>query len=490
MNKVTLLGTDIRCDLRNIQGVYAKKYSAGSLLAHEEKYILDSFKLLFEDTRRYFGSDLLMYDAYYLRHDERINNICEKLQKKSESYSGLVKKFNSEYAEWINKAKQQTEKEPLSIVSISHELIANNKKTGLCLFKTGHNKRVNSAPADCEFFNLDNVLEASAKRKFSLQEIFRETSKRINDNAFNSLCSKFGWGNQKKNGIARTILLYDTLLKGKNNGFVYFIRPRIAHGKYNGTLVVMLKRQLTELEFNMLSSFLNEILCETAIAKFVSETEFKTRENTAEELGDFLWGGDRSNKGKKSPTKETIELQNNLKSTLKKCLADSVLMDNINSDALLWVNNFIAFINNHIDDNTHTLTPDFSNHQFKHEHRHINILEDEILREKFVRLFKVRKVVTLLCKLRDENKLSFTKEAASFKMKLPWFVLIAICDRTCNKMKPLSPNTYKKFISAVGLQQRKKGEMYFVTYKSPYISKEEQKWIDIQVEGWKLPAAN
>lgn len=487
MNKI-LLGTETRCELRNIQSQYAKKYSEGSLLVHEEKYILESFRLLFEDVQKYFGSDLLMYDAYYLQHDERINNICEKLQKGSKPYSNLVKTFNHNYPEWINKAKQQTEKQPFSIISISHELIANNKKTGLCLFKTNQkNVKANQIPVDCEFFNLDNVLTQSEKDEATLQEIFKATAKGIQGKTFQSLCNALDWKTKKHNGIARTILLYNALLKGKPNACVYFIRPRIAHGKYNGTLVLMLKRELSELEFNLLSSFLNELLCETAIAKFVNETKVKTREDTAKELGDFLWGGDANNRG---TSQETVELQNNLKAALKKVLTDATLMDSINSEALQWVNNFVLFIDNHIEDKTHTINPDFSNHQFNKEHRTSDILNDGTLKEKYVKLVKVRKVVTLLSKLRDENKLSFNKELAGFKVELPWFVLIAVNDRTCNKAKPFALSTYKKMISSIGLQQKKKGEMYFVTCNFPYISNEEQEWIEQQVKNWKQPSAN
>jgi hypothetical protein len=100
MSKV-LLGTNTRCKLQNIQGTYAKKYSNGQLLEHEETYILDSFKFLFDDVKDFFGKDLIMFDAYYLTQTcaEQINNICIQLTKQNKSYSKLVAGFNPQYPE-------------------------------------------------------------------------------------------------------------------------------------------------------------------------------------------------------------------------------------------------------------------------------------------------------------------------------------------------------------------------------------------------------
>lgn len=126
-----LITSPTRCKLKDLQSEYSAKYTAEEFLYHEESYILDSFLLLFEDIKKYFGKSLLMLDGYYLTEEEAegkskkiIKSIHTRFANKCSDYKNLSTKFNQEYSTILSKVKAVAKSEPTKIISISHELMA------------------------------------------------------------------------------------------------------------------------------------------------------------------------------------------------------------------------------------------------------------------------------------------------------------------------------------------------------------------------------
>lgn len=419
----SLINSSTRCKLKDLQTEYSKKYTAEEFLHHEESYILDSFQLLFEDVKGFFGKSLLMLDGYYLSDDKSIKSINIRLANRCAEYKKLSAKFHKEYSTILQKVKEEAKQDPNQIISISHELIKHNRRTGVCILKRGKNSTKPSLPLDCHFVDLVK-LGFIDKDKGNIPEyLFTKKYKSVSfEEEYTSLIKSLSVDKSKHQGLARTMELYHHLLKDSQNCYVYFIRPRTIHNDnvYNGTLVLFVDKVLPENEFNLLASFLNDILCETAIARLVYKAELKLKSELSCKTGLVFWGDeDVSNE-------LNTAVKTNLSVSLRDLVNDKTLNEEVNQMAIKAKDEFINYIKSSFTTASSRLSERAKVTNFFHKEIIKLPYTEDSFKEKFKQSVVVRRALLLLTYLRNKNEIldsPASLEQKKYLQYLPYFVL-------------------------------------------------------------------
>ena len=260
-----LITSETRSKIKEVQRQF---FVSNLILRCEKEYLDKSFEVLFADICEYFQSNLILFDAFSLNNNHEIINIGESLYNKNSVYKFLIDQFNPLYHKTITELLKHS-REDSSFVSISNELIQKNKESAVCLFGNAENK-IEIQQIDCLNVNLSNVLLSSDinfSKPMTSADILELSEEVIVDDELNNFCSSFRISEDKNYGLRNTIVLYKSYLNRYDKIYAYFIRPRAVHGDYNGAMVIFLRRELSEAEFNLLCSILKEVLSELALAK-------------------------------------------------------------------------------------------------------------------------------------------------------------------------------------------------------------------------------
>ncbi|AYQ31029.1 hypothetical protein [Runella sp. SP2] len=470
-----LVSTATRISLQEVQKRYIQKYAIGDFLAHEESYISEGFALLFDDLQQYFGNDLLMFDAYYLAENGNINSVHPLLKKVNQRYNNLSNKFCLDYSQIFEEVKAKANQYPNSLLSISEKLIIENRKTGFCFFKTIDSNSVYIQPIDCLFVNLNNFQSITARRggQIDVNQLYVQVNELTGLVDFDNAVSALNVETDERDGFARTFDLYDSLLQNHGRAFVYFIRPRVAHGEYNGTLTLFLSRQLIEDEFNIISSFINDILCETTIARAIH----KTKTEMAEEHDILYWGTDKPKSDNQCKKKRRDQLVNMLKDKEN----DISFTDQIYNEVQQAVEAFLTFFKN---PNEMCLATSV---QF-HEWIECNSVCMELsavrgVENRFRDTLIIRRTILCLCQLRNNNKIIYHEDMRFVKNVMPRYVLDVFKNKVFSKDYTIkhksdadTPN-YRKNLASLGLHSVNSTSLLDISVNPPYVSLKEKNWL-------------
>jgi hypothetical protein len=472
MSKI-LLKTHTRIELQKIQKKYIQKYTDSSdFLKQEENYITDCLNIFFNDLATYFGEELLMFDGYYLSEDKKIKSINLNLKINNSNYKTLSGRFNEQYTEIFTSIKEKLNEDENCIISISHELIEYNEQTGFCFFKTEDKTSILYKPEDCIFVDLNRFEATNIKstpidieKLVTLKNDFPEYEEFIN------VVNKLKINDYKIDGLARTFELYNYLSYKYKESYIYFIRPRIAHGEYNGTLVLFVSRELSSMEFDIISSFLNEILCQLTVSYQIQ----KEKQNL---LGDYnlvQWGWEATTAEEKS-----------IKISLSKILAkfeEEFKIDNeeINEIVLKAVDEFADFCENQIEGKSLSVSARVFQTALKSREGHD--LNDSEFKARFKDTLIIRRVILLSCIYRDNNLIKFEKKISFLSNNLPHFILktfkAGLFDLSIySSQKRGDTSTYRKNLNCLGLDSNNTDRKLGVRTSVPHISKSEALWLE------------
>ena len=470
-----LLSTNTRIKLQEIQKTFINTHGFNGFLAQEEIYISESFNLLFQDLWAYFSHELLMFDAYYLAENGNIKSIHPLLKGVNQGYANLSDRFRSDYSQIFEEVKAKANQYPNSLLSISEKLIRRNSKTGFCFYKIIDSNSVYIQPIDCLFINLNSFQTITARRdgQIDVEQLYAQPNELTGTVDFENAVLALNVETDERDGFARTFDLYDSLLQNHDTAFAYFIRPRVAHGEYNGTLTLFLSRQLTEDEFNVISSFINDILFEKTIARAIHQTKTEM----AEEHNILIWGSPNAKKDTENQKKRKVQLARMLLDKEN----DKSFTEEIYNEVQQAVDVFLAFFKN---PNEMCLATPAKYYNWL-EGRDVSTELSAVrgVENRFRDTLIIRRTILCLCQLRNNNKIIYHEDMKFVKNVMPRYVLDVFKTKVFSKEYPLGNKSnadtpiYRKNLYSLGLDSANSNYLLDINVKPTHVSVKEKNWL-------------